>query len=228
LKEESLNAVMVSDPLLHRVFTTLDARSVPTATSVEMEKDIRSRTKINLVRAAPGDEQLITIAYVDPNPHASMGIANGIAQQFLASKIEIDGYSYTQLKTYRAQLLGGRPAAASVIYLSLIALCLGALAGWLAGPEEMGSAFGSVGEVENRLSLPIIGEIGNAVRRPVSRRLWHRTRLVSVGTRASELTLAILIFGFISIAVMDSPYAPTFLQDPLTAISQVVSRIRGT
>ncbi|MFT5524680.1 MAG: capsular polysaccharide biosynthesis protein [Pirellulaceae bacterium] len=229
LKSESLTAVMVSDPLLHRVLTALDSQSIPqTTTSGALEADIRLRTTIQVIRPAPGAEQLITITYMDRNPHASVGVANGIAQQFLASKIEIDGYGYTQLKTYRAQLQGGRPAPSSVIFLSLFALTFGAVAGWLAGPEKEVTTFASVGEVANRLSLPIIGEIGKAVSRRARRGFLSRARLASFATRTSELTLAILVVGFVSIAVMDSPYAPTFLQDPLTAISQVVSRIRGT
>ena len=227
LKKESLTAVMVSDPILQRVLSTLDARSVPEATSGALVTDVRERTKITIVRPAPGNEQLITIEYLDRNPHASISVANGIAQQFLATNVFIDGHDYTQLKTYHPQLQGGRAGANSVIFLSVLALGLGALAGCMAGPEEDVTTFTSVGEVETRLSLPIIGEIGRAVGRRAKGGLMSRVRMATFATRASEFTLAILVVGFISIAVMDSPYAPTFLRDPFSAISQVVSRIRG-
>ncbi len=118
--------------------------------------------------------------------------------------------------------IGGRPSAHRVGAIGLLALCCGAGTAWLITTLGGLRRIYTVAELEQILSVPVVGQlsIDPAPRSVV--RLAARCRIARGLVKGAEIALGLMLVVFISGAIAGSPASQLLREDPFAAIPDTI------
>ena len=118
--------------------------------------------------------------------------------------------------------IGGRPSAGRVGAIGLFALFCGACVAWSIGTLRGLRRVNTVTDLEQTLSVPVVGQLSiDPVPGSVSR-LTRRSRILRGVVMAAEVTLGLMLVVFVSGAIEGSSVSQLLRDDPFTAIPDTV------
>jgi hypothetical protein len=118
--------------------------------------------------------------------------------------------------------IGGRPSARRVGAIGLFALFCGACVAWSIGTLQALRRVNTVTDLEQTLSVPVVGQLSiDPVPGSVSP-LTRRSRILRGVIMAAEVTLGLMLVVFVSGAIEGSSVPQLLRDDPFTAIPDTV------
>jgi hypothetical protein len=118
--------------------------------------------------------------------------------------------------------IGGRASARRVGLVGLLALTCGCCVAWLLGTLKGLQRINTVADLEQVLSVPVVGQLSIDPVPMAAARLSHRGRLLKAVVVASELALGLLLVVFLTGAIASNPASRLLWDDPFTAIPDTV------